>query len=161
MRKSEPQKVLSDSFTEFVLKQQDGLRRALIAGFGPDVGREAAEEALIYGWRHWPRVRTLDNPVGYLYKVGHRMGIKLSRPRPGPVFPVSAPDENPGFEPMLPEALALLSERQRAVVVLVHAYGLSQREAARLLGVSKGSVQRHLERGLRRLRTELGVTQHA
>ena len=136
MRMSEPQEGLSESFTEFVLKQQDALRRALIAGFGREVGREAAEGALIYGWRHWPRVRTMDNPAGYLYGVGHRMAIKLSRPRSGPMFPVSTPTENPGFEPMLPRALAHLSERQRAVVVLVHAYGLSQREAARVLGLS-------------------------
>lgn len=161
MRDQELQEGLRESYTDFVLKQQDALRRALIAGFGPEVGREAAEEALIYGWRHWPRVRTLDNPTGYLYRVGHRTAIKLSRPRPRPLFPASAPTENPDVEPMLPRALAHLSERQRAVVVLVHAYGFSQREAARLLGLSKGSVQRHLERGLHRLRSELGVTQHA
>ena len=161
MRRSEPQDGLNESYTEFVRTHQDALRRALIAGFGPEIGREAAEEALIYGWRHWSRVRGLENPTGYLYRVGHRMARKLSRPRPGPLFPVNAPIENPGVEPRLPEALAHLPERQRAVVVLVHAYGLSQREAARLLGVSKGSVQRHLERGLARLRSELGVTQHA
>ena len=161
MRTSEPQEGLNESFTRFVRSHQDGLRRALIAGFGPEVGRDAAEEALIYGWRHWSRVRAMDNPAGYVYRVGHRMARKLSRVRSGPLFPASAPVENPGFEPRLPTALGQLSERQRAVVVLVHAYGLSQRETARMLGLSKGSVQRHLDRGLGRLRSELGVTQHA
>lgn len=161
MRDTLPRSDLTESFTDFVVSQQDGLRRALIAGFGPEVGREAAEEALTYGWCHWPRVRNLDNPSGYLYRMGHRIAVKLSKQRHSPVFPPSPPMENPSVEPGLPDALARLSERQRAVVVLVHAYGFSQREAARLLGVSKGSVQRHLERALRRLRSELGVTQHA
>jgi DNA-directed RNA polymerase specialized sigma24 family protein len=43
------------------------------------------------------------------------------------------------------------------VVVLVSAYGLSQRETAQMLGITRSSVQRHLERGLARLRRELGV----
>ena len=152
---------LVESFTEFVVEHQDGLRRALIAGFGPEVGREAAEEALIYGWCHWSRVSGFDNPTGYLYRVGHRMAAKLKRQRSGPLFLAPAPVENPGIEPGLARALVRLSERQRAAVVLVHAYGLSQYETAGLLGLSRGSVQRHLERGLQRLRSELGVTQHA
>lgn len=152
---------LRGTYTEFVLRRQDGLRRALVAGFGPEVGLEAAEKALIYGWRHWSRVRTLDNPEGYLFRVGHRMAVRLSKKRPDPLFPEPPPHENPGIEPGLPKALTHLSERQRAAVVLVHAYGLSQREASCLLGVSKGTLQRHLERGLHRLRSELGVTQHA
>jgi DNA-directed RNA polymerase specialized sigma24 family protein len=66
-----------DSFTQFVAEMQDGLRRALIAGFGPEVGREAAEETLIYGWCHWERVQRLDNPSGYLYRVGRRRALKM------------------------------------------------------------------------------------
>jgi len=33
-------------------------------------GREVAQEALEYGWEHWERLRSMENPVGYLYKVG-------------------------------------------------------------------------------------------
>ena len=161
MRNAAPSTGLVESFTEFVVENQDGLRRALIAGFGPEVGREAAEEALIYGWCHWLRVSELDNPAGYLYRVGHRTAVKLQCQPSGPLFPAPAAIENPRIEPGLERALVRLSERQRAVVVLVHAYGLSQYEAARLLGLTRGSVQRHLERGLERLRFELGVTQHA
>ena len=58
----------------------------------------------------------------------------------------------------MPKALAGLSERQRVTVVLVHCLGWTQEEVADLLGISRGSVQTHLERGLHRLRASLGVS---
>ncbi len=79
-----------------------------------------------------------------------------SRPT-APLFPPGTVEHNPRVEPGLPLALTQLSARQRTVVVLVLAYEVSQREAALLLGISRGSVQRHLDRGLARLRSELGV----
>jgi DNA-directed RNA polymerase specialized sigma24 family protein len=42
-------------------------------------------------------------------------------------------------------------------VVLVHGFGYSLREVAELTGVKVTTVQNHLERGLTRLRAELGV----
>jgi DNA-directed RNA polymerase specialized sigma24 family protein len=42
-------------------------------------------------------------------------------------------------------------------VVLVHAYGHSFREAARVLGVAPSTIQNHCDRGLRKLRSALGV----
>jgi RNA polymerase sigma-70 factor (ECF subfamily) len=133
-------------FTEFVNATQNQLRNALVAGYGLEVGRAAAEEALVYGWEHWDRVRGLANPAGYLYRVGTRRAQALKKRRPRMVFDSPPPTNMPWIEPGLPAALAELSPRQRTVVVLVHGYGLSWREAARLLGISAGSVQRHLER---------------
>jgi hypothetical protein len=43
-------------------------------------------------------------------------------------------DHPSDFEPALPAALAQLSSRQRAAVLLVHGYGMSLRETATLLG---------------------------
>jgi DNA-directed RNA polymerase specialized sigma24 family protein len=86
------------------------------------------------------------------------MAQKMARRNRAVVFPASEAVTNPvQVEPGLPAALAGLSARQREIVVLVSAYGLSQRDTAQMLGVSRSSVQRHLERGLARLRRELGV----
>jgi RNA polymerase sigma factor (sigma-70 family) len=63
----------------------------------------------------------------------------------------------PDVEPRLPEALAALSERQRTVVVLIHCFQWTQSEVAELLGLSKTTVQNHLERGMDGLRREIGV----
>jgi DNA-directed RNA polymerase specialized sigma24 family protein len=50
-----------------------------------------------------------------------------------------------------------LSEQQRVAVVLVHAYGWDRKDAADLLGTSLSTLDTHLNRGLRKLRTVLGV----
>ena len=144
-----------DRFTDFVAAHEPRLRQALMAACGGEVGRDAAAEALEYGWRHWDRVSAMENPVGYLYKVGRSRGrraLRLRRPILDPVDTARIPD----VEPKLPDALAALSERQRTVVVLVHGYGWTQREVAELIGVARSSVRNHLERAMAALREAIG-----
>ncbi|HSM01264.1 MAG TPA: hypothetical protein VK960_02325 [Acidimicrobiia bacterium] len=76
-----------DSFTSFVEETEARLRRALTASFGPEAGREATAEALAYAWRNWSRVRSLDNPAGYLYRVGRDKGRDYVRRRAGVGLP--------------------------------------------------------------------------
>jgi RNA polymerase sigma factor (sigma-70 family) len=64
---------------------------------------------------------------------------------------------DPGVEPALPAALAGLSDRQRVATILVHGAGWTTAEVADLLGLDRGSVFKHAERGLRKLREALGV----
>ena len=66
----------TDAFTEFVSGVEVKLRRALTGMLGGELGREAAAEALAYGWQHWERVQGMDNPAGYLYQVGLNHGKK-------------------------------------------------------------------------------------
>ncbi len=142
-------------FTVFVRETQDRVRHALVAAHGPERGREAAAEAFSYAWEHWDRIEGMENPAGYVYRVGQR-AVRPRRQRP--LFPAPADNPQPWIEPGLPAALADLSERQRVTVVLVHGYGFTHQETSDLLGVSRGSVQRHLDRGLAKLRSRLGVT---
>lgn len=148
------------AFTAFVQEAQDPIRRALVASFGVEVGRDAAEDALVHAWQHWDRVCVMSNSRGYVYRVGHRLALKMVRSAKRSVVLPDVPSNlDPVLvEPGLPGALSSLSHRQRTVVVSVHGYGLSQADTARLLGISRSSVQRHLGRGLARLRKEMGVT---
>lgn len=148
------------SFEVFVAEVEPRLRRALVAGFGPIVGRDAAAEALAIAWERWEEVRGMGNPAGYLYRVGQNRARRRFR-RSHPVLPPPASSEMPEVEPCLPAALSRLSLRQRQVVVLVHGYGFTHAETADLLGISRSSVQSHAERGLQRLRTTLGVSDEA
>jgi len=148
-------KILTSSFTEFFTDVEPKLRHALVAALGTERGRDAAAEALAYGWEHWDDLQQMSNPAGYLYKVGRTRSRKFYRQPP--VLPPIRTHRIPEIEPGLPAALARLSERQRVIVVLVHSLGWSQTEAAELLGVSLGTVHTHLTRGMKRLRSELGV----
>jgi RNA polymerase sigma factor (sigma-70 family) len=56
----------------------------------------------------------------------------------------------------LVRALARLSSKQRASVVLHHYAGFSTRETARIIGSTAGAVGMHLDRGRKRLRELLG-----
>jgi len=149
------QQVGVESFVDFAERTSPRLKAALVAAVGIDRAPDAAAEALEYGWEHWDRVRSMENPAGYLYRIGVSRG---RRRRPlHPVLPVPPSGEMPWVEPGLPKALSRLSEKQRVVVLLVHSFGWTQEEAAELLGVSRATAQTHLERGMRRLRSSLGV----
>ena len=143
-------------FVEFVETNERRLRHALTATLGFETAKEAAAEALAYGWEHWDRVSVMANPVGYLYTVGRSKGRRLLSLRK-PVFPPIAEDQTPWFEPGLPTALAALPEKERAVVLLLHGYDWSMTEVAETLGVAKSTVQTHAERAMRKLRHQLGV----
>ena len=146
-----------EAYTAFMKEVEPGMRYALVAALGAERGLDATAEAFAYAWEHWERVDRMENPGGYLYRLGLRYARRLGR-LPRPVFPAPAKSNPaPWVEPGLPEALTGLSMRQRTVVVLVGAYGFTHKEAADLLGISASSVQKHMERGLSKLRKSLGV----
>lgn len=147
----------SREFTEFAERHEPALRHSLVAHLGYDAGREAAQDALVFAWENWEKVRATENPGGYLFRVAKRRAWKRRAARAG--FPVDPPDEElPWVEPKLESALRHLSPRQRAVVFLVEGLGLSYQEAADRLNLSRSSVQTHLERAMAKLRGELGAS---
>ncbi len=137
-----------EQFSRFFVEVEPRLRRALVARYGQERGREASAEALAWAWEHWGRVETLTNQLGYLYKVGQSR-TRLRRRRPVFEVPVS---EEPMVEPGLASAVRRLPERQRVVTLLVHGAGWTQSEVAELLGIGASTVNRHSERGLAALR---------
>ena len=153
----EEREIATVGFEEFFRRVEPVLSRAFAAGFGFAIGHDAAAEALTYAWRNWAKVAGLDNPAGYLYRIGERWALRHRR-RDQPLL-FSAPGDvgEHRFEPGLGPALEALSRRQRQAVVLVAGYHLSHAETAALLGVSRASVQNHVERGLAALRNALGA----
>ena len=145
----------SDAFTDFVRIAEPRLRIALVASYGREAGRDATAEALAYAWENWDRVARMENPIGYLYRVGRSRGRTLFR-KPGPL-PRPTPTDMPWIEPALPAALEALSRNQRTAVFLVKGFGWTYREVAELLGVSLGTAQKHVDRGLAKLRSSLEV----
>lgn len=132
------------------------LRRALIANLGRHDGDEAFAEAMLFAWSHPEKLDSLENPVAYLFRVG-KSQLRKSRRQVFKGPPRSSDHQAPDFEPALDETLRRLSPRQRTAVVLVVGWNWSHTEVAELLGISKSSVQRHVERGMTHLRTALGA----
>lgn len=143
------------TFEEFAAEHGAHIRAALVAAYGPEAGLDAASEALAYGWEDWSRVEAMDNPSGYLFRVGQSAAKRLLRtPTRLPEPPY---DELPRFEPGLLPALAALSDGQRICVALVHGYGYPIVEVARLLDVSHATARTHLLRAMNNLRNALEV----
>lgn len=143
------------SFDSFIETVGVRVRAGLVAAYGREVGADAAGEAMAYAWEHWPRVRSMRNPAGYLYRVGQSAARRLRRPTV--LFPSPDREVELEIEPGLLPALQELSEMQRVCVVLVHGYGVAQTEAAEMLAVSVSTVRTHLARGLGSLRERLEV----
>lgn len=109
-------------------------------------------------------MQAMENPVGYLYRVGV---TRIRRQKTKTIHFAESVDHSnertqsdPGaslFEPALPAALDRLSERQRAVAVLIHGCEWTHQEVADALGLSRSSVGTHLERAMANLRNDLGV----
>lgn len=145
------------AFDRFVDEAGLRLRRVLVAHYGVEIGVEVTADALAHAWEHWDRVRVMGNPTGYLYRVAQSSARRYRRWASPPSFPPERAGEALEGEPGLPAALARLPERQRIVVVLIHAHGWSYEETAEVLGVSHGTVRNQLHRGMKRLRRFLEV----
>ncbi len=143
------------SFEELLAGLRPALRRALFARYGAGVVDDIEAAALEGAWEHHDRLRAMDNPGGYLFRVAQSQARKLVRG--DPVFPAVPERVEHLVEPGLPRAMARLSERQRVAVVMVHGLGWTQVEAAAFLDLSESTLRNHLRRGMEKLRVDLGV----
>jgi RNA polymerase sigma-70 factor (ECF subfamily) len=127
----------------------DRLWWAVLAWAGDqDVASDAVAEAYAQALRRGAELR---DPGAWIWRVAFRHAAgELQRRR------LTVPLVDSAYE--MPEpaelftALAQLSERQRAAVVLHHYAGYPLREIAEILGTQKATIGVHLTRGRRRLR---------
>jgi DNA-directed RNA polymerase specialized sigma24 family protein len=145
-----------NEFDAFAADARPRLVRALLPLRG-DEAVEGAAEALAYAWEHWSDIRLMDNPVGYLFRVGQ----SRTRSRRTPSLPPPESLGLPEIEPRLIPALLELPETQRIAVWLVHGCQWRYGEVAAALGTSTSMIGNHVARGLARLRAELGVSADA
>jgi len=145
-----------EEFERFLGTVEPRLRVALTAAYGLADGRAAVVDALSWAWEHWAKVREMANPAGYLFRVGQTAARRMkARAYPDPADRLVTTDERRILDIDLLRSLGDLSEQQRLVVLLVHAFGWTVRDTAEFLEVAASTVQTHAERGLARLRTSL------
>lgn len=144
---------------EIYRKYADDLVRFATGLVGPSDAPDVVTDACLRAFRSsgW---REVGNPRAYLYRTvlnqansHHRSTLRrrLREMRGAP------PEEVRMTEADLDVLAAVdrLSVQQRAVVILTYWEDLTSSEVAARLGVSSGSVKRHLARARRRLREYL------
>lgn len=142
-----------EQFAAFAAEVGPQLRRAFVGVRGFDGAEDAVAEALAFAWEHWDEVQSMENPAGYLYRVGR------SRTKPRRRVGLRLPDAAgiPDVEPALVPALLTLPLKQRTAVWLVHGCGWPYAEVADAMGTSTTMVGNHVSRALAKLRHALKV----
>jgi RNA polymerase sigma-70 factor (ECF subfamily) len=136
------------SFESFFEAESTALFRRLWLVTGDRAeAEEIMQEAFLRLWERWDRVQHVDELTGYLYRTAmnvfrrryQRAAMAIKRivgVEPG-VDEFALADERQDIR----KALAELSPRQRAALVLTEMLGFSANEAARALGVRASTVR--------------------
>lgn len=129
-----------------------------------EAGEDLAAEAYARALARWSEVSGYDRPDAWVRRVLLNLVVsRARRERAKRAFLASragwagtVTDEGSEDRIVLRRALAELSPRQRAVVILRFGEDLPLNEIARSLGCSVSSVNAHLKRALPKLRAALG-----
>jgi RNA polymerase sigma-70 factor (sigma-E family) len=119
------------------------------------------QSALIKVAARWKRVEAAGDPEAYVKKIIYHEHVSFWRRRRLVEWPTehlpdthSPPDETNSMllRVVLEQALAKLTRRQRAVIVLRYFEDMSEADTADLLGCSVGTVKSQTSHALKRLR---------
>jgi len=144
--------VTGPSIEDFLLDVRPRLMRAFLGSIGPERADDALSAAFEWAFENWERLRDMENPVGYLYRVGTTRSTPPKRPME---LPAPAEVGLPNFEPRLVPALLRLPQTQRSAVWLIHACGWNYADAAHAMGIGESTVGTHVSRGLASLRRDM------
>jgi RNA polymerase sigma-70 factor (ECF subfamily) len=145
---------------ELYAKHAEALTRFATGLVGPSDAPDVVSDAVVRCLANdrWLEVR---DPRPYLYRAvlnqarqSHRGALRRVA-RESRLAPSEATVELPDVRPEVLEAVARLSLRQRAVIVLTYWEDLDPAQVATRLQIGEGSVRRHLARARARLREEL------
>lgn len=139
----------------------------LLAG-SPAEGEDLVQDALVSTFSSRARLRSLPEAEAYVRRAIASRSIDRGRRRTLERRALQTvgsrreatdptPEGSAALGQDVVDALARLSPRVRACVVLRHMEDLSVRDTARALGLSEGAVKRYVSDGVARLNAELGT----
>lgn len=143
-----------------LLALEPRLRRAFVARFGWPDGLDVCADVMECAWGHRDELVGMQNPAGYLYRVGLTRARRLIRwRRDQGRLPVEIVAETGiGWsEPALASALDRLDREVRTAIVLVHCFQWSYAEVAELIDEPVHTIRNRVHRGMKVLRQKLGV----
>jgi RNA polymerase sigma factor (sigma-70 family) len=141
-------------FGEFYRREYAGVVRLVFALCGKlYLAEEIAEDAFVAAYRQWDRVRTFDDPAGWVRRVATNGAISGFRRRMTELRALSAlfsrrreqmPLPNPDQE--LWAAVRALPARQAQVVALMYLEDLTAAQIGEILGCGEETVRTHARR---------------
>jgi RNA polymerase sigma-70 factor (ECF subfamily) len=141
------------SFEEFFQREKAGLYAVLyMVTRNRHEAEELTQDAFVRILERWDRVAVMDDPRAYLYRTAmnaFRTGYRRAALAARRAFGVSRPDDaiaDVDARDTAMRALAVLSPRQRAAVVLTDLLDFPSEEAARMLGIRASTVRMHVSR---------------
>ena len=152
------------TFESFYEAERDGLFGALVLITGNrHEAEEIAQDAFLALWERWDRVSLMDDPTGYLYRTAmngfrkRRRRAALAVRRALHIAPSDDLFAQADARQVVAHALAGISRRQRAALVLTELLGFTSEEAGRLLGVKPVTVRVLASQGRAAMRTSMGA----
>lgn len=141
------------------------VRSLAVACGDAHLAEELAQEALERTVARWGRVRGLERPGGWAYRVGlnlartagRRQGAERRARARLPVDRPASSEPEVADRLALREALLALPHPQREVLVLRFVADFTVAEAAATLGISRSAVTSRTQRGVTRLRELLDL----
>lgn len=144
-----------DRDAEIYARHADELIRFATGMVGPSDAADVVSSAVLHSISssNW---RDVSNHRAYLYRAvaneANSQYRSAMRRRAREVRTVERPTDQPEVRPEVLDAVGRLSPRQRAVIYLTFWEDLDEAGIAERLGISPGSVRRHLFRGKEKLR---------
>jgi RNA polymerase sigma-70 factor (sigma-E family) len=138
------------------------LRSAFLVTGSEALAEDLVQEAMIKVAARWSRLRA-GNPTAYARTILHRDHVSWWRRRreipvaDGLERPVAYDGDLVERRIVVRDAMALLTRRQRTVIVLRYFDDLTERETAEVMGVAIGTVKSQASAALRRLREHDGL----
>jgi RNA polymerase sigma-70 factor (sigma-E family) len=124
------------------------------------VAEELAQEAFERLWRRWRWIRDPDAAPAYLHRTVVNLGNSATRRRVlerrvAAFRGGQGLKASPEADMELRQAIAALSPRKRACVVLRYLADMTEAQTAQTLGITPGTVKSQTHKALRQLRQQL------
>ena len=118
-----------------------------------DASRDATDEAFVRALARWPRVRKMESPGGWTYRVAlNELRRSLRKRRRDRIEASTAPRVPlPETDPELWDLVRRLPERQRVAIVLRYVADLPEQAVAEAMGVRRSTAASTLTQARHRL----------
>ena len=136
-----------------------------MVGGQDEIGCELAQETFLKVWRALPTLRQREAFASWLYRIATRIAYDYQRHKKHAscssydkeplllmLCSLEGPEEQIVAEEMLRLALAQITFKYRACLVLYHLQGYSKQKIATLLGLQESSVSTYISLGMEEFR---------